>query len=218
MMFKLSAIALFTTIASLALAGAGNSQTPESPTFPDGLEKKATPDGPQVTAEDWATSVTEGNLTPLSQRPRRPRIFSPNQPWSYIGGGVNLGFSDNGSDLADTAFMVNSKIGLSSTFSLRPAILFGDSATILVPVTYDFAIKGPDPFEAATLYPFIGGGVIFTTEDDEEEIATNNIGPMLSGGVDYRLTDKIVLNSSVNLGFLNDEAELGWLLGIGYQF
>jgi len=119
--------------------------------------------------------------------------------YNYIG----IGGSDEG-------FVVNGKATLSDSLSLRPAAITEfDDFTFLIPVTYDFnsvSQTGED-----NLLPFAGAGVRIDTEGDD------NFGLLLTGGADYRITDKWVANGSANVSVIGD-TEFDFILGIGYSF
>jgi hypothetical protein len=141
-----------------------------------------------------------------------------NRPWSYVGAGLNLGLEGD-TDLGDTSFAIISKIAIGDNLSLRPGAIIGENVAILVPVTYDFTVPNVDPFEAALLRPYVGGGVVFTTNDTAaDEGVDNNVGPMITGGLDVRFNDKWVANAGLNVGFLGDDAEFGIVIGVGYIF
>ncbi len=129
---------------------------------------------------------------------------------SYIGIGGNIGFGDTG--LGSGAFVINSKIGLTSFISVRPSILLGDDVNFLIPVTYDFIIQSDDPFAPVPFAPFAGGGVVVSTADG------NNIGFLLTGGVDVPLSREFVANATLNVGFLEDSTDVGITVGVGYTF
>ncbi len=140
-----------------------------------------------------------------------------NRPFNYVGGGINLGLSGS-SDLGDTAWAIISRFALSNTLSLRPSAVVNKNAAILVPLTYDFPIAGADTFEPATIHPYVGGGIMFTTNDTAIDEVNNNVGPMITGGLDLRLDDKWVFNAGLNVGFLGGDAEVGAVIGVGYIF
>jgi hypothetical protein len=129
---------------------------------------------------------------------------------SYIGIGGNIGLSGNPA-LGDGAFVINSKIGLTRNVSFRPAVIFGDDTDFLLPLTYDFVIESADPFAPIPFAPYLGGGVIVSTNGD------NDIGFLLTGGVDVPLSAQFVANASINVGFRND-TDVGIILGVGYTF
>ncbi|NJL00197.1 MAG: hypothetical protein HC910_06360 [Spirulinaceae cyanobacterium SM2_1_0] len=146
----------------------------------------------------------------LAQRSSARRAV--NRPWSYISLGGNFGFNDGRTELSDTAFAIGSKIGLTPYLSARPMALLGDRVTFLLPLTYDIAVGQSDPFRPASFVPYVGGGIILTTNDG------NNVGPLVSGGIDVRVSESIVINTGINAGFFRDDTDIGLTVGIGYIF
>ena len=133
---------------------------------------------------------------------------------SYIGVGLNVGASGNFSALGDGNFTVISKIGVTKTLSVRPSAIFGTDTTFLVPITYDFAFKSPDPFtEPLPIAPYIGlGAAIKTADKSDTEVAL-----LLTGGIDVPLNSRLTATAAVNAGFF-DKTDVGILLGVGYNF
>jgi hypothetical protein len=84
---------------------------------------------------------------------------------SYVGIGGNLGLS-GGTGIGQGGFLINSKIGLTRAISFRPSVIIGESTDFLLPLTYDFFLQSTDPFEPIPFAPFVGGGVAFSTSDD----------------------------------------------------
>lgn len=130
---------------------------------------------------------------------------------SYVGVGINLGLTDEGTALGDVGFVINGKLGLTENISFRPAAIIADNAVFLLPVTYDFTLQPTDPFDSMRIAPFVGGGIGFSTGDDD------SIGFVLTGGVDWPFSRQFVANASINLGFF-DQTDLGIILGVGYKF
>jgi hypothetical protein len=130
---------------------------------------------------------------------------------SYIGIGGNLGLSGD-TAIGQGAFMINSKIGLTRNISFRPAVLIGESTDFLLPLTYDFILQSADPFQPIPFAPFVGGGVAFSTSDD------NTVGFLVTGGADVPLSAQFIANARVNAGFFGDTTSIGISLGVGYQF
>ena len=140
------------------------------------------------------------------------RLTSNN--YSYISIGPNIGLTggDNQTELAQTNFTISGKISLKSNVSVRPAIIIGDNAAFLIPVTYDFLVPGQSPFEPLPIVPYVGAGAIFSTTE------RSNVGFLFSGGFDYRFTDTIVVNAGLNVGLVEDTTDVGLLLTLGYIF
>lgn len=132
---------------------------------------------------------------------------------SYIGVGGFLGFDDD-SALGDGAFSVISKIGLSRNFSIRPSALLNDDPVFLIPVTIDFPVDdvADTGTQRISVAPYLGAGVSINTDNDAD------IGLLLTGGVDVPVSDKITATGGVNIGFSDDNADVGLLLGVGYNF
>lgn len=130
---------------------------------------------------------------------------------SYVGIGGNLGLS-GATGIGQGGFLINSKIGLTRAISFRPSVIIGESTDFLLPLTYDFFLQSTDPFEPIPFAPFVGGGVAFSTSDD------NTVGFLLTGGADVPLSRQFVANATVNAGFFGDTTSIGIAIGVGYQF
>ncbi|GEM_PF-4045785 len=146
----------------------------------------------------------------ITQNTTDPEIIFRHD-YSYIGVGGNVGVKLEQTSLGRSAFAVNSKIALAQELSLRPAVLFGQNETVfLVPITYDVTIKDKDPFKEVPYVPFIGGGAMFTTDNN------NNAGFLITGGLDYRLSQDFVANITLHTGFSQNSTDMGLVLGVGY--
>lgn len=123
--------------------------------------------------------------------------------YSYVG----IGGGDDG-------FVVNGKLTLGDNFSIRPSVAtdfdFDDSEDVsyLLPVTYDFNAVN----EAGNVYPFAGAGIGGDLGDD------STVEFALTGGVDYRFSDRWVANGSVNYLPFADGDEVDFTVGVGYVF
>jgi len=131
---------------------------------------------------------------------------------SYIGVAGNLGLSGGSSGLSDGNFTVISKIGITKTLSIRPAVILGTDTTILAPITYDYSFKSADPFsEPLPIAPYVGIGAAIKTGDKSETAL------LVTGGVDLPLNNRLTATAAVNAGFFN-ETDIGVLVGVGYNF
>lgn len=131
---------------------------------------------------------------------------------SYVGIGGNIGIGTGDTALGRGSFAVISKIGLTRNFSVRPSVLFGDSTTILVPVTYDFSFgEGPTSNLGFSAAPYLGAGVAISTGNN------SNVGFLLTGGIDVPLSSQFTATAAVNAS-LSGNTAVGILVGVGYNF
>ena len=127
---------------------------------------------------------------------------------SYIGVGANIGVG-GGTAIGQFGFAGVSRIGFTQNLSLRPSLIVNNRVSLLVPITYDFFLTR-EPFEPVAVAPFVGGGVAFDF--------SGQVGPMLTGGVDFPLTPQFTATGSANVAFLGDDTKFGILIGVGYNF
>ena len=174
---------------------------------------KAQGQTPRVQAENQVQ-----NIQSVEQTPNTVAQFNPGgrtrSGSSYIGVGGFIGFDDDDSAFGDGGFSVISKIGLSRNFSIRPSALIDDDAVFLIPVTVDFPVNSvaDTGFQRLSVAPYFGAGVSINTDDDSD------VGFLLTGGVDVPVSNKLTATGGVNIGFSDDNADVGLLLGVGYNF
>lgn len=147
------------------------------------------------------TTPTDSNGNPLFRATRS----GP----SYLGVGANFGVT-GGSDLGGTSLAIISKFGLTDVISARPSVLIlRNFATILLPVTYEFAPQ--QLISDFQFSPYLGGGLAINTGSN------SSVGVLVTGGVDIPLSSRFTINVAANLAFLRT-TDLGILVGIGYNF
>jgi hypothetical protein len=139
-----------------------------------------------------------GNL--LSTSPAKPNP-------AYAGVGMNFGTGGGGA-LGRISGAVYGKLPFSSYFSVRPAMMFSNQFSFLLPVTYDF--NQIRISENIRLFPYAGTGISFNSDK-------NNVGWLLSAGVDMPITSNFVGTFGVNVNPL-DTFSIGFLLGVAYSF
>jgi hypothetical protein len=131
---------------------------------------------------------------------------------SYVGVAGNVGLSGGTSGLSDGNFTVISKIGITKTLSIRPAVILSSDTTILAPVTYDYSFKLADPFsEPFTIAPYVGLGAAIKTGGKSETAL------LVTGGVDVPLNNRFTATAAINAGFFK-KTDVGFLVGVGYNF
>ncbi|MBD2306438.1 hypothetical protein H6G17_13050 [Chroococcidiopsis sp. FACHB-1243] len=175
------------------------------PTYPSTQPTTPTTEPPATTP----TQTTPTQPTPGAIEPGRATRGGS----SYVGVGGNIGLGGGDTALGIGNFTVISKIGFTEAVSARPAVVFGDNTTFLIPITYDFTVQ---PTGAATeaissFAPYVGGGLAIATGDNSD------VGPMVTAGTDVPIGDRLTANAGVNVGFF-DSTSVGLTIGVGYNF
>jgi len=180
---------------------------------------------PPLASNVAAASYIVGGPTSVSQAPTTPAPAPSPAPapaaatvvndYSYIGGAINFGLVGD-KPLGNTNFTVISKLRLLKNLpiSFRPAAVIGGHTDFLLPVTYDFnstpSVKAFGHNFAFS--PYAGLGLLIPSNDG------GNLGPVLTGGVDYRINRDFTATLGLNLGWEGGDTQFGLLLGIGYNF
>ncbi len=125
-------------------------------------------------------------------------------PANYFGPALGFG---NG----NTSFGVISRFPFGNKLSIRPSAVFGNNTTLRVPVTYDFALGDPEPFERNPLIVFnAGAGIQYTSGNNNSKF-----GILGTIGIDVNLFEGTVLVGSFNTDFANNN---GTNVGLGFEF
>ena len=134
------------------------------------------------------------------------------QPGTVTRGGLNY-LGVGGFIGTDTGFAITSKIGLTTDLSVRPSAVIEDDVTFRIPLTYEFFPIGPDEsfVEGLRLTPYIGGGIVLTTDDNAD------VGALVTAGLDFPLGPQFTGTANVNVDF-RDSVEAGVIIGFGYNF
>ena len=159
---------------------------------------------PLVASADTITAQNTGNpertrtervIIEKQQNRRGEREVSKIVP-NYVGvGGSNRGVA------------INSKIGLTNSISFRPLAIDnlksddGQEGNFAIPITYDF-----QPV-IGRLQPYAGAGIGLNTEGSDD------IGPMLTAGIDLPINRSLTVNGSVNFDAYGDN-DVNGILGI----
>ena len=175
---------------------------------------------PRTTSDtETPTSPQNSQSTPnmaTPMQPLAPSVVSPGRSTqsgsSYVGIGGNIGIGSGDTALGNGSFTVISKIGLTRNFSVRPSVLFGNSTTILVPITYDFSFgEGPTGSLGFRAAPYLGVGAAISTGNETK------VGLLLTGGIDVPLSSQFTATAAVNAS-VTGKAAVGILVGVGYNF
>jgi hypothetical protein len=89
----------------------------------------------------------------------------------------------------DSAFGINSKLGIANNLSLRPFVYFPTGNTVFgSSLTYDFDLR-----RSAPITPYLGAGLAIPSGGDTTGFFV--------GGADFNLSREFALNGSVNVPF-----------------
>ena len=183
---------------------------------------------PLDNTEPYSTPTTQpapldNNISPTTPSTQTPPSDGNNRPFdginpgratrsgsSYIGVGGNIGLGGE-TGIGEGSFSVMSKVGFTRNLSVRPSVLFGDDVTVLLPVTLDFPTENLE-ITRFNVAPYIGGGAIISTGDDSD------IGVLLTGGIDVPINPQFTATAGVNVGFVDDDTDVGVMIGVGYNF
>jgi len=128
---------------------------------------------------------------------------------SYIGVGATIGLSDSDeTGLGEGGFSIISRVGFTENLGLHNVAIFSDEFTSNFALTIRLPVKS-DQSGRTLVDPFIGPGI--TIQDGEIEA-------LVSAGADVPLTPDIAATARLNIGFTNDDTEIGIILGLGYNF
>ena len=129
--------------------------------------------------------------------------------YNYVGAGVAVGELGT----SDVGLSINSKFTVADNVSVRPGVMsdlnFNNNGETVftLPVTYDF-----NPVtDNGRLMPFVGAGVSVSTQ------GAGAVGPLLTGGLDYRITERVVANGTVNWSIYGN-SQVNGSVGLGYSF
>ena len=121
---------------------------------------------------------------------------------NYIGVGVRAGLND------DTAAVIDSKLEVVSfeqgSVSVRPALFIGDDFESRLPVSFDL------PLEEQFLV-FGGGGFAYNFD-------SSDFDPMITGGLDMALSERLILNVEGNLIFKSNDTDAEVAASVNWLF
>ncbi|WP_026072767.1 hypothetical protein [Nodosilinea nodulosa] len=153
-----------------------------------------------------ALSLTAASLAAL---PMAANAQDAPTDYNYVGAGVAVGNLGN----SDVGLSVNGKATVADHISVRPGVMsdlnFSNNGetVFLLPVTYDFNPVTPN----GRLMPYVGGGLSVSTQ------GAGAVGPLVTGGVDYRISDHVVANGAVNWSIYGN-SQVNGTVGLGYTF
>jgi hypothetical protein len=114
----------------------------------------------------------------------------------------------------NTSFGIDSKFGIADNISLRPAIYFGNGATVIgSALTYDFDLRAAG--NASKITPFLGGAVFLGTSGGNNATIAGFVG-----GADFDISNDIQLKGAINVPITNNAGAGSTFvtLGAGFKF
>lgn len=132
---------------------------------------------------------------------------------SYAGLGGNIGLGGDSTALGDGAFSLVGRTAFTKNISLHTSTMFASDSVGAFALTFGIPIfrSSGEPLEL--LYPFVGGGIAI--EDFFGDFETDGL---VTVGIDVPLAERITTTARLNLGFAEDDTDVGLLLGVGYNF
>lgn len=169
---------------------------------------------PASTPEYAGIPQTESAPQQISQFEVEGRIPGAN----FIGIGANIGDNEDVLDLAILSKIRFFTFGSEDrpwTLSARPTLAFSNGIVDLrLPATVEFKQVTLDTGEPADRYtPYAGAGFAVSLDDDSD----SEFDFMLTGGLDYLLSDAFTLTAMINLLFL-DDVDVEGQFGVGFNF
>jgi hypothetical protein len=147
-----------------------------------------------------------------SQQDRRSNSDSSTQR-NYFGIGGTIGLTGKSSALGTGGFSITSKNMLTNLLSIDTnTIIFGSAIPAsTTALTLNFPIR--DRLQNIVITPFFGAGVLVRSNE------TLYIDPLVIGGIDVPLSESLIGNLKVEVGFPNTgKADVGISVGIGHKY
>ena len=128
----------------------------------------------------------------------------------YFGLGGTVGFRDSGdTSLGNGGFSLVGRFPISDVLSVHTASVLGNDSITSAALTGGVPIRQKNS-EKIRLFPFLGVGAV-------AEISDFNIDPLVTGGVDIPITEKITGTARINASFTGDGTDVGGVLGVGIR-
>ena len=157
----------------------------------------------------WKTSTSASAQT----KPNDPQSKADIPTRSYAGLGGNIGIDGESTTLGDGAFSLIGRTAFTKNISLHTSTVFSDDSVSAFALTFGVPIYKSSGDRLELFYPFVGGGIAI--EDVFSDFDTDGL---LTAGVDVPITERIVTTTRINVGFADDDTDVGLLLGVGYNF
>ncbi|KAB8315208.1 hypothetical protein SD81_035180 [Tolypothrix campylonemoides VB511288] len=165
----------------------------------------------QINAQFISQEATKKTTTvPVAQTAEPEPNNAPSNS-DYIGIGGSIGLSGDKTALGSGGLAILSKNRLTDNLSLHSTNVVFGSRTAISTFALTFGIPIRDQLSGQVLaFPFVGGGLLVKGDFDVNGLAT--------GGVDVPISQDLTATAQVNVGFLDDDTDVGLQIGIGYNF
>ena len=131
---------------------------------------------------------------------------------SYIGLGGNIGLGGDDTALGDGGFSLVGRTAFTENISLHTSTVFGGDNVGAFALTFGVPIYSSDR-KLELLYPFAGGGIAV-----EDFFGDFEVDGLVTAGIDVPILERVTATVRLNLGFAEDDTDVGLLLGVGYNF
>ena len=132
---------------------------------------------------------------------------------SYLGLGGNIGIESEETALGDGGFSLVGRTAFTKNISLHSSTVFGDDNVSAFALTFGVPIFKSATSDLELVYPFVGGGIAI-----EDLFGDFNVDGLVTTGVDVPILERVTGTARLNLGFAEDDPDVGLLLGVGYNF
>ncbi|RAM50643.1 MAG: hypothetical protein C6Y22_15800 [Hapalosiphonaceae cyanobacterium JJU2] len=164
----------------------------------------------QSNAQFIPQQETKGTTTNTLAQTTEPERKVPSNN-NYIGIGGSIGLSGDETALGSGGLAILTKNRLTDNLSLHSTSVVFGSRTAISTAALTFGIPITDqPSGQVVAFPFVGGGVLLKGNFD--------VSGLITGGVDVPISEELTATAQVNLGFLDDNTDVGLQIGIGYNF
>lgn len=131
---------------------------------------------------------------------------------SYTGIGGNIGLGGDSTALGDGGFSLLGRTAITDNLSLHTSSVFGDDNVSAFALTFGVPIYKSNR-DLELIYPFVGGGVAV-----EDLFGDFRVDGLVTTGVDVPILRRLTGTVRLNLGFAEDDTDIGLVLGVGYNF
>ncbi|MEL7074979.1 MAG: hypothetical protein AAGK10_14580 [Cyanobacteria bacterium J06555_3] len=146
--------------------------------------------------------------------PQNPPTNNNNVPTrSYTGLGGNIGLGGDSTALGEGGFSLVGRTAIVRNISLHTSTVFTGDSVGTFALTFGVPIFASAGDRLELLYPFVGGGI--AVEDFFGDFDTDGL---VTAGVDVPILERVTATARINLGFAEDDTDVGLLLGVGYNF